>query len=432
MSKIASRRAQTGQYFEGEYAGPSFAQWEFLVSHLQTPKLTAQDCVETLFAYMAVAVKHESTWKTRMMREDYFPVARLYYCGFLLIHPHFEVPAFWQMGMHILHMLSSLNYSPAIVTLYRYFQHIARRRDPKSETYRYIQGKFQDLIRKGDANACTLKADEVWDPEKPEIALEYLDKAMKGYMRNPGMYEVEPVVVGGQGGKSERVPFLVKTLSFLSDMKETMLGLVVRKETSSYALRRREMLERLLPLDKKPARLPLWTWEGIYRVRRGMAMMMMGKVTVAVEELRVAADELDIAAGHYALAIIMQHEAEKLAEWIKDGCEESLDLAAAFMDFYKDQTMEGMTEGMRLLNEEAELRFKRAAQGGEEKAADRLERLCLTRLFEPGLSKMERDTYGLAAKEWAALACLIRERDHMHGETQKDTESIFGGSWPKK
>ncbi|KAK1780913.1 hypothetical protein QBC45DRAFT_407011 [Copromyces sp. CBS 386.78] len=427
VAKISSRRAQSGRYFGDKYEGPTPEQWEFLVSHLRAPNLTAQDCIETLIAYMMVAVKHESTWKTRMMREDYFPVSRLYYCGFLLIHPHYEVPAFWQMGMHILHMLSSLNYSPAILTLYRYFDQIARHRDPKSDTYRFIQTKYQELINKGDANACTWKAVELWDPEKPAIAMMYLDKAMEGYKRNPGRYEVEPVIVDdldGQGGKSEKVPLLVKTLSFFSDMKETMLGLVVRKETGSYALRRREMLEHLLPLDKKPARLPLWTWEGMYRVRKGMAHASMGQITTAVEELRIAADELDIEQGHSVLAILMQFEAEKIDKWIKNGGEGMLELSSAFIHLYNDESIEAMTEAMRLLNEEAELRFKRAAQGGDVKAAEHLERLCKTRMDEPGLSKMEKEMYELAAKEWAEISRMMT-RHSFREETEKDTDSMF-------
>ncbi|KAJ4385133.1 hypothetical protein N0V85_008206 [Neurospora sp. IMI 360204] len=392
--------------------------------------MTAQDCIETLLAYMCVAVKHESTWKTRMMREDYFPVSRLYYCGFLLIHPHFEVPAFWQMGMHILHMLSTLNYPPAILTLYRYFQHIARRRDPKSETYRYIQTKYQELLNKGDANACTWKAVELWDPKRPEIALMYLNKAMDGYKRSPGRYKVEPLVVDAlEGGKSERLPFLVRTMSFFSDMKEMMLGLVVRKETSAYALRRQEMLQRLLPLDKRPARMPLWTWEGMYRVRKGMALAMMEHTSAAVEELRIAADELDQEQGHYALAVLMQFEAEKIDDWIKSDGEDGLELSNAFMDFYKGEDVEALTEAMRLFNEEAELRLKRAAQGGERKAAVKLERLCKTRMDEPGLSKMEREAYKLAAKEWAEIAGM-GESDSLRDETQ-NTRPIFADPKPE-
>ncbi|KAK3341004.1 hypothetical protein B0H65DRAFT_474292 [Neurospora tetraspora] len=427
-AKIQRRRTETGPYFE-KYEGPTFEQWEFLISHLQTPNMTAQDCIETLLAYMCVAVKHESTWKTRMMREDYFPVSRLYYCGFLLIHPHFEVPAFWQMGMHILHMLSTLNYPPAILTLYRYFEHIARRRDPKSETYRYIQTKYQELLNKGDANACTWKAVELWDPKRPEIAMMYLNKAMDGYKRSPGRYKVEPLVFHAleSGGKSERLPFLVRTLSFFSGMKEMMLGLVVRKETGAYALRRQEMLMRLLPLDKQPARVPLWTWEGMYRVRKGMALAMMKQTSAAVEELRIAADELDQEQGHYALAVLMQFEAEKLDDWIKSGGEEGLELSDAFMDFYKGEDVEALTEAMRLFNEEAELRLKRAAQGGERKAAMKLERLCKTRMDEPGLSKMEREAYKLAAKEWAEIAGRGKSDD----DTQKQTGPIFADLKPK-
>ncbi|KAL0472975.1 hypothetical protein QR685DRAFT_569103 [Neurospora intermedia] len=430
-AKMQRRRAETGRYFE-EYQGPTLEQWEFLVHHLQTPNLRAQDCLETVLAYMVVAVKHESTWKTRMMREDYFPISRLYYCAFLLVHPHFEVPAFWQMGMHILHMLSTLNYPPAILTMYRYFEAIARRRDPKSETYRYIQTKYQELLNKNDANACTWKAVELWDPKKPEIALMYLNKAMEGYKRSPGRYKVEPLVShASEGGKSERLPFLVKTLSFFSDLKETMLGLVVRKETSAYALRRRLMLEKLLPLDKRPARAPLWTWEGMYRVRKGMALSMMGEIHEAVEELRIAADELDVEQGHYALAVLMQMEAEKLNEFIKtEGEEEVLQLSNAFIDFYNggDIMEETLAGAVRLLNEEAELRFKRAAQGGDEKAAGKLERLCKTRLDEPGLSKMERETYELAAKEWAELSGKGKS---VYDELQKNTGPIFADPKPK-
>ncbi|EGO58285.1 hypothetical protein NEUTE1DRAFT_130015 [Neurospora tetrasperma FGSC 2508] len=421
------RRAETGRYFE-EYQGPTLEQWEFLVNHLQTPNLRAQDCLETVLAYMVVAVKHESTWKTRMMREDYFPISRLYYCAFLLVHPHFEVPAFWQMGMHILHMLSTLNYPPAILTMYRYFEAIARRRDPKSETYRYIQTKYQELLNKNDANACTWKAAELWDPKKPEIALMYLNKAMEGYKRSPGRYKVEPLVSHAlEGGKSERLPFLVKILSFFSDVKETMLGLVVGKETSAYALRRRLMLDKLLPLDKRPARVPHWTWEGMYRVRKGMALSMMGEISEAVEELRIAADELDVEQGHYALAVLMQMEAEKISDCFKGEREEEeeveLVLSSAFIDFYKGlETTDALIGAMRLLNEEAELRFKRAAQGGDEKAAGKLERLCKTRLDEPGLSKMERETYKLAAKEWAELSGM---RKSVYDELQKNTGPIF-------
>ncbi|KAK3504467.1 hypothetical protein B0T13DRAFT_391368 [Neurospora crassa] len=426
------RRAETGRYFE-EYQGPTLEQWEFLVHHLQTPNLRAQDCLETVLAYMVVAVKHESTWKTRMMREDYFPISRLYYCAFLLVHPHFEVPAFWQMGMHILHMLSTLNYPPAILTMYRYFEAIARRRDPKSETYRYIQTKYQELLNKNDANACTWKAVELWDPKRPEIALMYLNKAMEGYKRSPGRYKVEPLVSHAlEGGKSERLPFLVKTLSFFSDLKETMLGLVVRKETSAYARFRRERLEKLLQLDKRPARVPLWTWEGMYRVRKGMALSMMGEISAAVKELRIAADELDVEQGHYALAVLMQMEAEKINEFIKtEGEEEVLQLSDAFINFYNDgaDIMEETLAGaVRLLNEEAELRFKRAAQGGDEKAAGKLERLCKTRLDEPGLSKMERETYKLAAKEWAELSGMGKS---VYDELQKNTGPIFADPKPK-
>lgn len=428
------RNTDHGHYFPENYRGPSLEEWQFLVTHLQTPNLTAHECLETLATYMSVAVKHESTWKTRMMREDYFPVARLYYVGFLLIHPHFEVPAFWQMGMHILHMLSTLSYRPAILTLYRYFAQIRRRRDPKSETYRYIQGKYQELINSNDANACTWKAVEVWDPKKPLEAIMYLDKAMKGYKGNPDRYLVEPLVLGDEEMRrrreelpaiTEKIPGLVKPWILLGEMKEKLLEMVVSKETGSYALRRQEMLDRILQLDKKPARLPLWTWEGMYRVRRGMAYAMLGQFKLAAEELRIAADELDIQEGHSALAGLMSFEADKIGEWIKSGGEDQLELSSAFADLYTDSSVEGMTEAMRLLNEEAELRFKRAAQGGDIKALEKLESLCLKRMEEPGLSKREKDAYKLAAREWGELSRLAIERD-VHREGKKEEEEEEG------
>lgn len=366
-----------------------------------------------MFEYMRIAVKHESTWKTRMMREDYFPVARLYYCAFLLIHPHFEVPRFWQMGMHILHMLSTLNYRPAILTMYRYFQQISRHRDIKSDAYRYSQTKFQELVNKGDANACTWKAVEVWNPERPAEALMYLIRAMEGYKRNPGMYEVEPLVDAALQAKGENVPFWVKTLTFLTDVKETILGLVIRKETTNYALRRREMIERLLPLDKKAVREPLWSWEGVYRTRKGMALSMMGDVAGAVEELRIAADELDQEEGHFALAMILQIEAETIDEYILSDGEAPHPMempTCAFPDLYDGtESEEDFAEIMRVLNEEAELRFKRAAQGGDKRAARKLAGLCETRKEDPGLSRRDKETYELAAKEWAKVGEIAEE-----------------------
>lgn len=407
---MVKKRTSTGHYFE-DYDGPTEAQWKFLVGHLQTPNLTADVCLKTVFEYMRIAVKHESTWKTRMMREDYFPVARLYYCGFLLIHPHFEIPKFWQMGMHILHMLSTLNYRPAILTLYRYFEQIARHRDPKSETYRYIQGKYQELVNKSDANACTWKAVEVWNAEHPLEALMYLNKAMEGYKRNRGMYKVEPLVDDALKANGEKVPFWVKTLTFFSDIKETILGLVIRKETTDYALRRREMIERLLPLDKKAVREPLWTWEGVYRTRKGMALSLIGHTVNAVEELRIAADELDQEEGHYALATILQFEAEQIDDYIQTGETHPIELlTCAFPDLYDGtESMEVLAEIMRVLNEEAELRFKRAAQGGDVRAAQKLAGLCETRKEDPGLSKREKETYELAAKEWAKIGGTTEE-----------------------
>ncbi|KAK3399214.1 hypothetical protein B0T20DRAFT_452755 [Sordaria brevicollis] len=399
--RLVDRTPKSDRYFE-EYDGPSPEQWDFLIHHLQTPNLTAEVCLDTVLMYTMIAVKHESMWKARMMREDYFPVARLFYCAFMLIHPHFEIPRFWQMGMHILHMLASLNYRPAILTMYRYFQQISRHRDVKSDVYRFSKSKFQELVNKGDANACTWKAVEVWDPDRPTESLKYLDKAMEGFKKNPEMYESEPLVNAALQPTRENVPMWAKLLNAFTELKSMIVGLVVRKETAAYSLRRRLMLDRLLGLDKKAAREPLWTWEGVYRAKRGIALAATGDIPGAVEELKIAADELDQEEGHYALATIYQSNAEMINEHILLNGTASLE--GAYLDLPDgQQSLEELSDMVRVMNEEAELRYKRAAQGGHALAAQRLAVLCETRKEDPGLPKRDKETYELAAKEWAKV-----------------------------
>ena len=416
-----------------------------LIKQLHTPNLTAVECDTTIMLYVSIAVKHESTWQAKMMRGDWFPVSRLYARAFMLVIPAFERQSCWELGMHILHMLAKNNYAPAILTMYRFFAgRKLENNNNNTTTQRFVTAKFNELVSRNDANACTWKAAEVWDPEHPEKTIAYLDRAMAGYKKNPQQYEVEPFYHpasednnNSQGGKS--LPVWANLLSGISEVKEMLLGLVVRKETSEYALRRRAMLERLQALDKKRPRTPLWTSEAVYRFHRGTALLCLRKENEAnagIGELLIAADELDYEKGHCMLANAMEVEADKIKAILQmDGVKDEAGSVGGFLYALQDLYYEPGEEArpsdlMRLLYDEAELRFKRAAGGGDIKAVAFLERLCQNRMADTELSKTERKAYRLAAKEWAEMAGPYRSGtvyERQREQKQKKPTSILHG-----
>ncbi|KAI0971841.1 hypothetical protein F4678DRAFT_432259 [Xylaria arbuscula] len=334
---------------------PPLEFWELQARAPLVTDLSPDECQQAIQAYTDAALKNTSRWRERLItvidsqshdgdsKGNAPPLSAytLHYAAWMMAtDPTKTIGAARHLAMHILHTLSSLEYTPSILTMVRLA--LTRNLQDQPQFAPAVEGLERILRRVGDnksvvsksdfaADACTLRA-LIYEKEDTR---EGDNNALRWFRR---AYELGQSTTAGDrvhelGGDKEREGDDASTTT--------------RTETA--------------PFD------PYWQWKASFALGVGRIRAKRGEMDKARDMYAIAASELDNTEGCWLLADVL----EKMGETDSEQYAQSLE---------------------------------KAAISGSRNAARRIASREWDRAVEPGLGRWEKRRRQIVAEEWMAVA----------------------------
>ncbi|KAI1304321.1 hypothetical protein F5Y03DRAFT_175326 [Xylaria venustula] len=339
---------------------PTLEFWELQARAPLVTDLSPEECQRAVQAYTDAAMKNTPQWRERLIAVV-DPQSRnggtkgnappplsaytLHYAAWMMAtDPTRTIGAAGHLAMHILHTLSSLGYTPSILTMVRLALTRNLLGQPQFEPV--VEGLERILRRVGDgrsgsksvvskenrsdfaADACTLRAliyEKENTREGDNNALRWFRRAYElGQPTTAG----DPVDEPGRGKEGEGVAS-------------------TRTETAPFN--------------------PSWQWKASFALGVGRIRANRGEMEKARDMYAIAASELDNAEGYWLLADVL----EKMGETGSEQYAQSLE---------------------------------KAAISGNRNAARKVASREWDRAVEPGLNRWEKRKRQIVAEEWMAVS----------------------------